>query len=163
MSAMVVLFLVLWRISEHYKDSQEQLGVGLTDKAGVAEHFYGVSAGRPNMVIVPVEQINRAVLRTVAYARTLSEQATAVFVTDEREVGDAFRRQWEESVPDVPLTVVESPYRSLVEPLLALHRRYGPHAAGPGGDRGAAGVRSEAILASRPAQPAGCSAQERPA
>jgi amino acid transporter len=119
MSAMAVLFLVLWRISEHYKDSQEQLGVGLSDKAGVAEHFYGVSGGRSNMVIVPVEQINRAVLRTIAYARTLSEQATAVFVTDEREVGDAFRREWEESVPDVPLTVVESPYRSLVEPLLA--------------------------------------------
>jgi len=119
MSAMAVLFVVLWRITEHYKDTQDQLGVGLPDQASVAEHFYGVSGGRSNTVIVPVDQINRAVLRTVAYARTLSEQAVAVYVTDEREAGDAFRRQWEESVPDVPLTVVESPYRSLIEPLLA--------------------------------------------
>ena len=43
----------------------------------------------------------------------------AVHVTDEREAGDAFREQWEDSVPDVPLIIVESPYRSLVEPLLA--------------------------------------------
>jgi amino acid transporter len=118
MSAMAVLYVVLWRITKHYEDSNEQLGVGLIDQASVAEQFYGASAGRPHAVIVPVEQINRAVLRTIAYARTLSEQAVAVFVTDERERGEEFRRQWEESVPDVPLTVVESPYRSLVQPLL---------------------------------------------
>jgi len=40
-------------------------------------------------------------------------------VTDDREAADAFRKQWEESVPDVPLTILESPYRSLVEPLMA--------------------------------------------
>jgi len=119
MSAMGVLYVVLWSITKHYDDSNDQLGVGLTDERSIAEHFYGVSSGRAHTVIVPVEQINRAVLRTVAYARTLSEQAVAVYVTDEREAGDAFRRQWEESVPDVPLTVVESPYRSLIEPLMA--------------------------------------------
>jgi len=119
MSAMGVLYVVLWSITKHYEDSNDQLGVGLTDERSIAEHFYGVSSGRAHTVIVPVEQINRAVLRTVAYARTLSAQAVAVYVTDEREAGDAFRRQWEESVPDVPLTVVESPYRSLIEPLMA--------------------------------------------
>jgi amino acid transporter len=119
MSAMGVLFVVLWRITEHYEDTTEQLSVGLTDGRSIAEHFYAVSPGRAHPVIVPVDQINRAVLRTAAYARTLSANAIAVFVTDEREAGEAFRQRWEESVPDVPLTVVESPYRSLVEPLMA--------------------------------------------
>ena len=85
----------------------------------MAEHFYVASAGRPQTVVVPVEKIDRATLRTIAYARTLSPNAVAVHVTDERESAEVLRRQWEESIPDMPLVVVESPYRSLVEPLMA--------------------------------------------
>jgi hypothetical protein len=119
MTAMGLLFLVLWRIHSHYQDANEQLGRGLTGANEVAQHFYGVSAGRPQTVIVPVDEINRAVLRTVAYARTLSQGAVAVHVVDDREEGERFRATWEESIPDVPLIIVDSPYRSLVEPLLA--------------------------------------------
>jgi hypothetical protein len=85
----------------------------------VAASFYGASAGRLQTVIVPVDEINRAVLRTLAYARTLSQGAVAVHVTDDREAAERFREEWDESIPDVPLVIVESPYRSLVEPLLA--------------------------------------------
>ena len=119
MTAMAVLFVVLWRIHAHYKDATSQLGRDLVDANDVTQHFYGVSAGRPQTVIVPVDEINRAVLRTLAYARTLSQGAVAVHVTDDREAAEAFRTEWDESIPDVPLVVVESPYRSLVEPMLA--------------------------------------------
>jgi amino acid transporter len=119
MSAMGLLFLGLWAIQRHYQDSARQLGRGLRAAEGVAEQFYVASAGRPQSVIVPVDEINRAVLRTIAYARTLSPNAVAVHVTDERERAEALRRQWEQSIPDMPLVIVESPYRSLVEPLLA--------------------------------------------
>jgi amino acid transporter len=119
MAFMAALFLMLWLIQAHYADAQQQLAEGLTGAHGVAELFYGVSAGRPQTVIVPVDQINRAVLRTAAYARTLSPQATAVHVTDDRAEAETFRTRWEESVPDVPLTILESPYRSLVEPFMA--------------------------------------------
>jgi amino acid transporter len=119
MTAMAILYFVLSRIHIHYEDAKEQLGRDLTDPATVAEHFYGVSAGRAQTVIVPVEGINRAVLRSLAYARTLSQSAIAVHVVDEREIGEHFRQEWEESIPDVPLVIVESPYRSLVEPMLA--------------------------------------------
>jgi amino acid transporter len=119
MTAMAVLFVVLWRIHAHYTDANSQLGRDLVDPGDVASHFYGVSAGRPQTVIVPVDEINRAVLRTLAYARTLSQGAVAVHVTDDREGAERFRESWDESIPDVPLVIVESPYRSLVEPLLA--------------------------------------------
>jgi amino acid transporter len=119
MAFMAAIAMFCWQIRRHYADAQEQLRGGLSSATGVTEHFYGVSARRPQTVIVLVDRINRAVLRTVAYARTLSPQAVAVHVTDDRVAADAFRKQWEESVPDVPLTILESPYRSLVEPLLA--------------------------------------------
>jgi amino acid transporter len=119
MAMMGGLMLVMWLISSHYGDAGTQLGSGLTSAEPVADFFYGVSAGRPQTVIVPVEGIDRAVLRTIAYARTLSPNATALHVTDEREGAEELRRQWEASVPDVPLVIVESPYRSLIEPILA--------------------------------------------
>ena len=119
MLAMALLYVVLWRIHSHYEDANEQLGRGLTGATEVAQHFYGVSSGRAQTVIVPVDEINRAVLRTLAYARTLSAHAVAVHVVDDREAGEEFRRQWEESIPDVPLVIVDSPYRSLVQPILA--------------------------------------------
>jgi hypothetical protein len=119
MAFMAVLALVLWLIKQHYEDANDQLGRGLSGAEGVAEHFYVASAGRPQTVIVPVDEINRAVLRTMAYARTLSPNATAIHVTDDREQAEELRQQWEESVPDVPLVVVESPYRSLIEPIIA--------------------------------------------
>jgi amino acid transporter len=119
MLAMAILFLILSRIHAHYEDASDQLGRGLSRADDVTQLFYGASAGRPQTVIVPVEDIDRAVLRTLAYARTISPGAIAVHVVDDREEGERFRRAWEESIPDVPLVIVDSPYRSLVEPLLA--------------------------------------------
>lgn len=118
-AAMVMMSGVLWLIRRHYEDADRQLGRGLSKAEGVAQHFYVASAGRPQTVIVPVEGIDRAVLRTIAYARTLAPNAVAVHVTDEREQAEPLRRQWEASIPDVRLVILESPYRSLVEPIVA--------------------------------------------
>jgi amino acid transporter len=116
---MLLLVLVLWKIKSHYEQASHELGRGLAAAEGVAEHFYVASAGRPQTVIVPVEEIDRAVLRTIAYARTLSSNAIAIHVTDDREQAEALRLKWDEAIPDMPLVIVESPYRSLVEPIVA--------------------------------------------
>src|SRR2546430_11335378 len=36
-----------------------------------------------------------------------------------RSHGEDLRREWTASIPDMPLVIVESPYRSLVEPIVA--------------------------------------------
>ena len=119
MSAMALLFVLLWLIHRHYDYANDQLGRGLLGASDVAENFYGASKSRPQIVIVPVDEINRAVLRTMAYARSLSSNAVAVHVVEEHDEGERFRQEWDESIPDVPLVIVDSPYRSLVQPLLA--------------------------------------------
>lgn len=119
MAFMGLLVLVLYQIKGHYEDAQDQLGAGLDSDGGVAEQFYFASAGRPQTVVVPVETIDRSVLRTLAYARTLSENAVAIHVTDEREQAEQLRQHWDATIPDVPLVIVESPYRSLIEPVMA--------------------------------------------
>jgi len=120
MGAMLVIVVLLWRIRVHYQNAARQLGQGLiSDENVAAQYFTGAAKRVPPMVLVPVETIDRAALRTIAYARSISQTTTAIHVTDNREDAEALRRQWQQSVPDVPLVVVESPFRSLVEPILA--------------------------------------------
>jgi amino acid transporter len=120
MTAMAVILFLLWRIRVHYGSAQSQLAEGLsTDEHVAAQYYSGAAKSVQPIVLVPIEEIDRAALRTVAYARSISQNAVAIHVSDTRERGEELHRRWEESVPDVPLVIVESPYRSLVEPIIA--------------------------------------------
>jgi hypothetical protein len=119
MAIMAGLVIVLWRIKVHYARASAQLGQGLTDDGAIREYYNTAAKRTPQTVLVPVEGMDNAVLRTVAYARSISPNTTAIHVTDSRENAEDLRQRWDESVPDVPLVVVESPYRSLVEPIIA--------------------------------------------
>ena len=54
-------------------------------------------------------------LPALEFARALSENVTAVHVTDDLEAAVRLRNQWEEwATKPVPLVIIESPYRSLI-------------------------------------------------
>jgi hypothetical protein len=74
-------------------------------------------AGR-HVVIVPIGGLQRAVVKALRYARTLSTDVRAVYVELDPTATEAVRRQWKEWGQGVDLVVLESPYRSLMEPLL---------------------------------------------
>jgi len=121
LAGIIVLVVAFQRIHSHYIRVEEQLDVEGPEPAPApvpppAEVKAGES-GRP--VIVPVDQINRAVLRTLDYARTMSNNIAAVHVTDQVEEGERLRERWQQTVPDVPLLIIESPYRSFLAPMLA--------------------------------------------
>lgn len=69
-------------------------------------------------VLVPIGGIQRAVVQALRYARTLSHDVRAVYVDIEPAAAAAVQQQWSEWGQDVELIVLESPYRSLMEPLL---------------------------------------------
>jgi Amino acid permease len=73
---------------------------------------------RTQRVIVPVADVTRDVVHALTFARTMSDDVTAVHVTDDAERGALLRARFERQVPGVPFVVVESPYRSLVRPLV---------------------------------------------
>jgi amino acid transporter len=77
------------------------------------------SPRREERVVVPVPGINRAVIQAINVGRSIARDVMAVLITDEPAEADAVRRQWERQLPDVPLVIVESPYRALIGPLLA--------------------------------------------
>jgi len=74
-------------------------------------------AGR-HVVIVPIGGLQRAVVKALRYARTLSPDVRAVYVELDPTATEAMRRQWGEWGQGVELVVLESPFRSLMEPLL---------------------------------------------
>jgi amino acid transporter len=74
---------------------------------------------REERVIVPVAGINRAVVQAINVGRSVADDVLAVLVSDSPDEAARIRAQWDKQIPDVPLVVVESPYRTIVNPLLA--------------------------------------------
>ena len=82
-----------------------------------------------HLVIMPIASLNQVTLGTLAYARSLTDNVVAVHVASDEDAEQVAKLEtkWHTWVPDVPLVIVESPYRSLLRPLLsyidALHRQ----------------------------------------
>jgi amino acid transporter len=74
---------------------------------------------REERVIVPVPGINRAVIQAMNVGRSIAGDVQAVLVSDDPSEAARIQERWHLQLPDIPLVVVESPYRALVGPLLA--------------------------------------------
>jgi amino acid transporter len=71
-----------------------------------------------NIVVVPVSGVHRAVVQAIDYAKTLSPDVRAIYVGLDAEATAEIQRAWATWGRGVPLVVLESPYRSLMEPML---------------------------------------------
>ena len=74
---------------------------------------------REDRVLVPIPGITRAVVQAINVGRSISDDVQAVLISDEPEEAAAIRDQWERQLPDVPLVIVESPFRALIAPMLS--------------------------------------------
>ena len=107
--ALVVMFL---KIRAHYREVAQQLSL-----RGLSAPLE--STPQPRRVVIPISGVHRGVIDAVAYAQSISGQVTAVYVELEPGAGEQVREKWESWWPDVPLVVLPSPYRSVIEPLLS--------------------------------------------
>jgi amino acid transporter len=71
-----------------------------------------------HVVIVPIGGVQRAVVKALRYARTLSHDVRAVYVEIDPAATESVRQLWPQWGQHVELVVLESPFRSLMEPLL---------------------------------------------
>ncbi len=74
---------------------------------------------RPATLLVPVRALNRPAVRALSYARSISDNVTALHVTDDLATASALRARWERWGGGVQLVIIESPYRSFTQPLLS--------------------------------------------
>jgi amino acid transporter len=105
MPALVVVFEATRR---HYDRVASELTLSGWQPEAIGGH----------VVLVPVGGIQRAVVKALRYARTLSADVRAVYVEIDPATTSTVRQQWTEWGQGVELVVLKSPYRSLMEPLL---------------------------------------------
>jgi len=78
--------------------------------------------GTPTVVLVG--QLHRGTFEAICFARSIASDLVAVHVDLGGGRGEAFQEQWMRQVPEVPLVILESPYRSLVDPVLDFVARF---------------------------------------
>jgi amino acid transporter len=89
-----------------------------------------VSGDRPleperSVVLIPVSAVHDPTVRAVLYARSLNPtHVEALFMVMDPEDQAGMVDQWHARQLDVPLVMVEAPFRELAEPLLAEIRRH---------------------------------------
>lgn len=74
-------------------------------------------------VLVPIGGLHKAVVRALRYARMLSDDVRAVYVDVDAQTTEALKRDWAAWGADTALVIVDSPKRSLLEPLLSFVER----------------------------------------
>jgi amino acid transporter len=105
-------------------------GVVVTDVPLLPEEDAGSRGPRPveptrNVVLVPVSAVNDASVRAVLYARSLNPSAIeALFMVLDPEDAQGVVDEWHDRRMDVPLVMVEAPFRDISEPLLREIRRH---------------------------------------
>lgn len=107
----VVIPMLIWmfsRVRAHYMEVAEHLTMTRYDEVPEFRHT----------VLVPVSGVNRGVMPALKYARSIAGDIRAVYVEIEPSKTPDVLARWSRYVPDIPLVVLASPYRSLVEPLL---------------------------------------------
>lgn len=119
--AIAGIVLVMRAIKRHYADVARQLSL---ENMKTPEPF------RYHKVVVPINDVHRGILEAVRYAKSVTGDVTAVYVEIDQARREDIEQKWEQWVPDVPLVVLPSPYRSIVRPILLyldhIHRESGP-------------------------------------
>ena len=69
-------------------------------------------------LVVPISDLTRPVREALLYARSLGPPLTAVHVDVEERQRERVLRDWGSAGMDVPLEVLPSPYRGLIDPLV---------------------------------------------
>ncbi|MER5662947.1 APC family permease [Streptomyces mirabilis] len=112
--AIPLLMLLFDRIQRYYTTVGRELGLGEVPPP--------VRVG-DSLVIVPVGEVSRLTQHALSAARALGHEVVAVAVHADPSKVRALRESWDRWNPGVRLDVVDSPQRSLVEPIVDYVRR----------------------------------------
>ncbi|KQV18535.1 DNA-binding protein [Kitasatospora sp. Root187] len=113
--AAVVLWLMMHGIRRHYDRTAEELAVDDPHEESV----------RPSKVhgIVLVSKLHKPTLRALGYAQAFKpDTLEALTVAVERDSTDELRQKWDEFDIQVPLKVLDSPFREITRPVVGYVR-----------------------------------------
>lgn len=104
--ALVVMFIAIHR---HYANLAKDLSL---------EQFGQPPPFKRQRVIMPISSIHRGTLQALDYSLSLSQDVTVVHISIDPEQTDMLRQKWSWWGKGTRLVVIESPYRTFLEPFL---------------------------------------------
>ena len=118
--ALPLLITLFLRIRNHYDVVARRLRMSADKLLKLPDP--PVSGGMPTVVLVG--QLHRGSFEAIRFARSVASDLVAVHVDLGGNRTKAFIEQWERQMPDVRLVVLDSPYRSLVDPVVDFVKQF---------------------------------------
>ncbi len=119
--AIPILVAIFLRIRTHYVAVARRLRMA-ADKRLKLPPPPPEGSGSPTVVLVG--QLHRGTFEAIRFARTIASDLVAVHVDLGGGRTETFIEQWQRQVPEVKLQVLESPYRSLVDPVVQFVQQF---------------------------------------
>lgn len=120
--AVPLLVYLFIKIQRHYQYVADRLSL-----KGFAPRSYiprpkGSVVTHPAIVVVG--QLHRGTVEALDYARTIADEVVAVHVDVGSTDHDKLNQRWNELEPDIPLVILDSPYRSVIQPIVDFVGQY---------------------------------------
>lgn len=115
----VLLFLSIRR---HYQYVADRLTIQDLPPRSHIPRPRGEVVTHPAIVIVG--QLHRGTVEALDYARSIADEIVAVHVDVGTTDLDKFRRRWQELESDIEWVILDSPYRSVITPILEFVSQY---------------------------------------
>jgi hypothetical protein len=108
-AAIPIIIYLMVRVNRHYKSIADQLVPAGMEAEKVYEH---------HSVIIPVGGVHSAVVNAIKYAKAISDDVVAIYVCLDTKTASITKEKWHKYGMGVPLIVLDSPYRSVIEPVV---------------------------------------------
>jgi amino acid transporter len=108
------MVFIFKKIHSHYQDMSDQLHLPMEGP----DPFAPPLSSARNHILITVSSLTNVVAQTIRYAKTISGDISALYVATDQAEADKFLAKWNKCNIDVPLVIVPSHYRLVIQPIL---------------------------------------------
>lgn len=109
-----LLVKIMLNIKNHYDTVEKDLKIVDFEELKKTDFH----TPRTHHAIVPIPDLNKSVVETLQYAKSLFGNVTAIHIAINKEDAMRLRDRWHDWNPHIPLIIKYSPYREIIEPLV---------------------------------------------
>ena len=111
--ALLIIFLMMfafYKVHQHYVELDEEL------RLSVDSYVEPVPA--KTTAVILTSGIHKGVISAVSYGKSISKDARALYIDTDPEEAFFLRENWDKYSMGVPLVILDSPYRNIINPIL---------------------------------------------
>lgn len=102
------IMFIFSRVFKHYSYLAKSLNIEPDDTLPVTK----------GTVLLLVPRVHKGILQAISYGQAMAKDIRAVHVTLDKSSAERIKQDWQRFGADIPLVILESPYRSLLQPIL---------------------------------------------